>query len=115
MPSIDFVVPLFNEHDSLPRFHKLLEETRLPDAYSRRYIYINDGSTDQTPAVLKELEAAEPRVTVIHLSRNFGHQAALSAGLDATTADVVISMDGDGQHPPALVAEMLRLYESGYD
>jgi polyisoprenyl-phosphate glycosyltransferase len=114
MPTIDFVVPLFNEQDSLPRFHKLLEETKLPDAFLRRYIYINDGSTDRTPAVLKELEAADSRVKVIHLSRNFGHQAALSAGLDAVTADVVISMDGDGQHPPSLVPEMLRLYAAGY-
>jgi dolichol-phosphate mannosyltransferase len=53
-------------------------------------------------------------VKVIHLSRNFGHQAALSAGLDAATADIVISMDGDGQHPPSLIPEMLRLHTAGY-
>ena len=114
MPTIDFVVPVFNEQDSLPRFHKLLEETKLPDGYTRRYIYVNDGSSDETATILKQLASADHRIRIIHLSRNFGHQAALSAGLDAVTADVVISMDGDGQHPPSLVPEMLRLFAAGY-
>ena len=114
MPTIDLVVPLFNEQDSLPRFHQILHETKIPDEYSRRYIYVNDGSSDETSTVLKQLEAADSSVKVIHLSRNFGHQAALSAGLDAVTADIVISMDGDGQHPPSLIPEMLRLHAAGY-
>jgi glycosyltransferase involved in cell wall biosynthesis len=115
IPSIDFVIPLYNEEESLLGFHKLLDMTALPDSYSRRYIYVNDGSNDGTPRLLDQLAAADSRIHVIHLSRNFGHQAALSAGLDAATADAVISMDGDGQHPPALVSEMLRLHHAGYD
>src|SRR5438128_861683 len=114
MPTIDFVIPLFNEQESLPGFHKLLDEIRLPEDLARRYIYVNDGSSDRTAALLNELAAADGRVTVIHLSRNFGHQAALTAGLDAAAADIVISMDGDGQHPPSLIPEMLRLYAVGY-
>jgi polyisoprenyl-phosphate glycosyltransferase len=114
MPTIDFVVPLFNEQDSLPAFHKLLNETQLPGEYSRRYIYVDDGSADETSTVLKQIAAADHRVVVINLSRNFGHQAALSAGLDAATADIVISMDGDGQHPASLIPEMLRLHAAGY-
>lgn len=112
--SIDFVIPLYNEQESLAAFHKLLDETELT-RYSRRYIYVNDGSTDRTPQMLDQLASSDPRIKVIHLSRNFGHQAALSAGLDTATADVVISMDGDGQHPPSLIPEMLRLHEAGYD
>ncbi|HLH30980.1 MAG TPA: glycosyltransferase family 2 protein [Terriglobia bacterium] len=115
MPTIDFVVPLFNEEDGLLRFHRLLDETALPEGYSRRYIYVNDGSADRTPQILNELAASDSRIHVIHLSRNFGHQAALSAGLDAASADIVISMDGDGQHPAHLIPEMLRLHSAGYD
>src|SRR5262249_20315363 len=77
-------------------------------------IYVNDGSTDGTAAILNQLAASDSRIKVIHLSRNFGHQAALTAGLDVTTADIVISMDGDGQHPPSLIPEMIRLHAAGY-
>jgi len=112
---VDFVIPLYNEQESLVRFHKLLDQAELPPEYTRRYIYVNDGSTDQTPMLLDQIAASDPRAMVIHLSRNFGHQAALSAGLDRATADIVISMDGDGQHPPSLVPEMLRLHAAGYD
>jgi dolichol-phosphate mannosyltransferase len=112
--TLDLVVPFFNEQESLPNFHRLLNEIQLPERYSRRYIYVNDGSSDGTGALLDQLAAADPRILVIHLSRNFGHQAALSAGLDAATGDIVISMDGDGQHPASLIPEMLRLHAAGY-
>src|SRR4051794_7321591 len=115
MPTIDFVIPLYNELEGLSRFHELLETMDLPGGYARRYIYVNDGSSDRTGELLDQLAAADPRVPAIHLSRNFGHQAALSAGLDAATADIVVSMDGDGQHPASLIPEMLRLHRTGYD
>lgn len=115
MLKLDFVVPLFNEQESLRKFHETIEASVLPQRYSRRYIYINDGSSDGTQDVLRELAAKDSRVLVLELSRNFGHQAALSAGLDASDGDVVITMDGDGQHPASLVPEMLRLYEGGCD
>ena len=115
MPRVDSVIPLFNEEEGLIEFHRLLEETVLPDGYNRRYVYVNDGSSDGTQRLLEELAAKDSNVTIIQLSRNFGHQAALSAGLDAATADVVITMDGDGQHPPFLIPEMLRLHAAGYD
>src|SRR5262252_5037858 len=115
MPTIDFVIPLYNERESLPRFHSLLEVTALPEDYVRRYIYINDGSSDGTAEFLDQLASSDSRIVVLHLSRNFGHQAALSAGLDASTADIVVSMDGDGQHPASLIPEMLRLHQAGYE
>ena len=89
--------------------------TSLPPGCERRYIYVNDGSDDETPAVLNELASKDSRISVIHLSRNFGHQAALSAGVDAASGDTVITLDGDGQHPPSLIPEMLRLQSAGYD
>jgi len=112
--TIDFVVPLFNEQDGLLTFHKLLDGVELPVDYQRRYIYVNDGSSDNTAAILNQLAATDPRVQVINLSRNFGHQAALTAGVEAATGDIIISMDGDGQHPVTLIPEMLRLHAAGY-
>src|SRR5438552_560909 len=113
MSSIDFVVPVYNEEDGLLAFHQLLDQTELPEDFARRYIYVNDGSTDNTAALLDRLAAADSRVKVIHLTRNFGHQAALTAGLDAVTGDVVVSMDGDGQHPPSLVPVWIGLLLGG--
>jgi polyisoprenyl-phosphate glycosyltransferase len=115
MPTIDFIIPVFNEEEGLTEFHKSLTQTDLPDGYSRRYIYVDDGSVDRTAALLDQMAAADSSIIAIHLSRNFGHQAALSAGLDAASAEIVISMDGDGQHPPSVIPEMLRLHAAGYD
>jgi len=115
MPVIEFVVPLFNERESLRRFHSQLLEIPLSREYSRRFTYVNDGSTDGTQQILLELAAEHKDVQVIELSRNFGHQAALSAGLDVATGDIVITLDGDGQHPPSIVPEMLKLHAGGCD
>jgi len=112
---VDFVIPLFNEEESLPRFHQMLESTELPERWKRRYIYVNDGSSDGTQNILRNLADNNSNVLAVELSRNFGHQAALSAGLAETAGDVVIMMDGDGQHPPSLAPEMIRLFESGCD
>jgi glycosyltransferase involved in cell wall biosynthesis len=113
--TVDVVTPVFNEGESLHGFHSRLTKATEGLPYSFRFLYINDGSGDNTLEVLANLSAADARVRAINLSRNFGHQAALSAGLDACDADAVIMIDGDGEHPPSLIAEMLRLFESGYD
>jgi dolichol-phosphate mannosyltransferase len=112
---VDFLIPVFNEGPSLQGFHARLQEATAGLPYSFRFLYINVGSSDDSVKVLAELSAADPRVRAVNLTRNFGHQAALSAGLDACDADAVIMMDGDGEHPPSLVPEMLRRFESGYD
>jgi glycosyltransferase involved in cell wall biosynthesis len=115
MPRLEFVIPVFNEQESLPSFHPLLAGVPLPPGFVPNYIYVNDGSEDQTQEILEEIAATDNRVTILELSRNFGHQAALSAGLESATGDVVITLDGDGQHPASLVPEMLRLYAGGCD
>ena len=116
MARIDIIIPVFNEGPALERFHTSLNDatSSLPQ-YRFRFLYVNDGSSDDTSGVLGRMTAADPRVFAIELSRNFGHQAAISAGLDAFDADAVIMMDGDGEHPPQLVPEMVGLFESGYD
>ena len=112
---ISIVVPAYNEEEALPLFYEqlcaVLEE--LPDSYE--IIFVNDGSSDKTAAILDQLAAENPAVHPLHFSRNFGHQAALSAGLQQSKGDYTISMDADGQHPPKLIPEMIRLADSGYD
>ncbi len=113
--AVDIVIPIYNEQDCLLDFHAQLCAAVDALPYAFTFLYVNDGSTDASGALLARLAAEDSRVAVLELSRNFGHQAALTAGLDAATGDYVISMDGDGQHPPALLAEMLRLAEAGYE
>jgi dolichol-phosphate mannosyltransferase len=83
--------------------------------YDFKILYVNDGSNDATQPRLEELARQDERITILELSRNFGHQAALTAGLDAAEGDYVITMDGDGQHPPVLLGELIRLAQNGYD
>jgi glycosyltransferase involved in cell wall biosynthesis len=112
---LDFVIPVYNEGQGLTGFHRSLVEALSSLPHDFRFLYVNDGSRDDTAEVLAGLAIADARVQPITLSRNFGHQAALSAGLDAADGDAVVMMDGDGEHPAALVPEMVRLYEVGYD
>src|SRR6185503_8199584 len=88
---IDFLIPVYNEGDSLTAFHQSLQEVTktLPAEYSCRFIYVNDGSSDETQTILERIADADSRVGFIELSRNFGHQAALSAALDATTGEII--------------------------
>jgi dolichol-phosphate mannosyltransferase len=101
-PSLDIVVPLYNEEQVVALFHGRLMDvvTSLRRERDIRIYYVNDGSTDGTGAELEKLAARDAGVTIVELSRNFGHQAALTAGLDLASADAVVTLDGDGQHPP---------------
>jgi dolichol-phosphate mannosyltransferase len=78
-------------------------------------VFVDDGSHDRTPAALNELAAAEPRYKVISFSRNFGHQAAITAGMDRAEGDAVVIMDADLQDPPEVVTEMMQKWREGYD
>ena len=115
--AIDIVVPLYNEEAVVAEFHRRLIEVVAPlrQAHDVRVYYVNDGSVDHTGVELAKLAADDSGVTVLELSRNFGHQAALTAGLDRAEGDVVVTLDGDGQHPPELIADMVALYRAGYD
>jgi len=113
--TVDIVIPIYNEGDAIAVFHSSLRAALADLPYQFRITYVNDSSSDNSQAVLERLYTAEPNTRVLELSRNFGHQAAISAGLDLADGDVVITMDGDGEHPPALIAEMLRLAEAGND
>jgi glycosyltransferase involved in cell wall biosynthesis len=114
--SVSLVVPVYNEAVILPeltqRIRQLIDDQ--PD-YAWEVLYINDGSKDDSELVLEMLAAQHDWLTVLHLSRNFGHQIAISAGIDAATGDAVILMDGDLQDPPELITGMLQRWQEGYD
>jgi glycosyltransferase involved in cell wall biosynthesis len=111
--SIDIVAPARNEEQCLRAFYEQVRAALDPLPYSWRIIFIDDGSTDATLAVCQELAQADDRVRYIHLSRNFGHQAALTAGLDVANADVVITMDTDLEHPPETLPVFVKAWEVG--
>lgn len=112
---ISIVVPAYNEEEALPLFYRQLKAilAALPDDHE--IIFVNDGSQDRTAEILEKIAAEDPTVHPVHLSRNFGHQAALSAGLKQSRGDYTITMDADGQHPARLIPELIRLADSGYD
>jgi glycosyltransferase involved in cell wall biosynthesis len=112
---VDLVIPVFNEAGVVTQMHARIRAALDQLFYAFTFIYVDDGSSDATPDELSALEKSDPRVRVISLSRNFGHQAALTAGLDASHGDVVISLDADGQHPPEMIGQMLDLIAQGYD
>ena len=113
--SVDLVIPVYNEHSILAQTHARTRKAidKLPYAFT--FIYVDDGSSDDTENDLRAIARSDRRVRVLELSRNFGHQAALTAGLDASTGDVVISLDGDGQHPHEMIGDMLKLISQGYE
>jgi dolichol-phosphate mannosyltransferase len=112
---LSVVTPALNEEEGLGR---LVEElwAVLPDlADDFELVVVDDGSDDGTLALLEQLHAGDPRVQYVSLSRNFGHQAAILAGLERARGDAVVSMDADLQHPPELIREMVDLWRSGYE
>ena len=108
-------MPVFNEARVLEStFARLAARLDQIDV-SWSILFVNDGSVDDTVPVLESLAARDSRVTYLCLSRNFGHQAALSAGLDHADADLVVTMDGDLQHPPELLPVLVDAWRRGYD
>jgi dolichol-phosphate mannosyltransferase len=110
------ITPCYNEERSIEAFYAELTRALAPlDAAPLRLLFVDDGSTDRTLEQLRAIAARDSRVEVLSLSRNFGHQAALSAGIDAATGDAVVMLDSDLQHPPALIVEMVARWREGFD
>ena len=109
------VIPLFNERDSVGPLH--VELTRVMQAAGRAYevIFVDDGSTDDSLEVLRQIKSQDPNVRVIRLGRNSGQTAALACGFAKAAGDVIIAMDGDGQNDPADIPRLLAKLDEGYD
>jgi glycosyltransferase involved in cell wall biosynthesis len=118
MSLISIVVPLYNEEGNVPelirRIEQIMGQATLP---GERYeiVAVNDGSRDGTLAALRAAQATEPRLVIVDLSRNFGHQIAATAGLETAAGDAVVLMDGDLQDPPELIERFLEKWREGYD
>jgi dolichol-phosphate mannosyltransferase len=108
-------VPLYNEQENLPELHRRLTTSLAGLGLDYELVFVNDGSRDGTPGLLDDLAARDPHLRVLHLSRNFGHQAALSAGLDAARGRGVILMDGDLQDPPEVLGQFVAAWRAGSD
>lgn len=115
MKKISFVVPVFNEEENIREFHRRLTQVMAPLPYDYEILFIDDGSKDRTSQLIRELSEKDPHVQGYVFARNFGHQLALTCGLDQSTGNAVISMDGDLQHPPEMVPELLKKWEEGYE
>lgn len=113
MQKVSIVVPVYNEEDNLREFHKRITEVMSKEPYDYSIVFVNDGSNDNSAVILSELAQEDQRVEAYLLSRNYGHQMALTCGLDHAEGDAVITMDGDLQHPPEVVPQLLRLWEEG--
>lgn len=112
---ISIVVPACNEQDNVAELHRRVAAALASEPCAFELLFVDDGSTDATLDRIRELHRADPRVKALSLSRNFGHQAALTAGLDAVSGDAVVMMDADLQHPPECIPEMLRRWEQGFE
>jgi dolichol-phosphate mannosyltransferase len=110
---LSVVAPMLNEEDTVDAFYARVAGAL--DGIDFELVLVDDGSRDATPAHLERLAAADPRVKVVTLSRNFGHQPALTAGLEHARGDVVVMIDADLQDPPELIAEMLEQWRGGSD
>ena len=113
---LSIVVPCFNEAASLPAFIERLQDTLLRlQTFDHELIFVDDGSTDATLALLREYAMRHAGVRVLELSRNFGKEAALTAGIDCASGDAVVPIDADLQHPPELLVQMVALWSAGND
>ena len=110
---VSIIAPVYDEEESLDEFHKRLAEA-LPEG-EFELVFVDDGSTDASPEILARLRAADPRLRVVALSRNFGHQAALTAGIDHAAGDVVVMIDADLQDPPEVIPQMIEEWRKGAD
>lgn len=116
MKKISIIVPAYNEEESLPFLYERL--TKLIDSienYEFEVLFINDGSKDRTLELIKEIRQKDERFCYVNLSRNFGKEVAMLAGLDYAKGDAVIFIDADLQDPPELIPELIKYWEEGYD
>jgi len=119
--SLDIVIPMYNEAEGLPELVAVLDEVFSSESVALnnisrvQYIFVDDGSSDRSVEVVQQQVKGGTRAKIIKLSRNFGHQAAVSAGLQFSEADITGVMDADLQDPPEVILQMIRKMEEGYD
>ncbi len=113
MKKINIVIPVLDEEKNILKIINSIKSLKL--SYNIEIIFVDDGSKDNTLQIIKKISSADKEIKYISFSKNFGHQIALSAGLDYSNGDMIIMLDGDFQHPIEIIPEMILKYESGYD
>lgn len=116
MKSITIMIPAYNEAPVLDKLHDRLDNlAKTVTDYKLEFLFINDGSTDDTLSLIKQMAHKDRRISYINLSRNFGKEIAMAAGIDHVTSDALVIIDADLQDPPELIPNMIKLWEEGYD
>ena len=114
---LSVVVSVYNEELALREFYaetgKILKT--LPADWDYEFLFVNDGSRDQSLSILREFAASDEKVKIVNFSRNFGHEAAMIAGLDYAGGDGIVCMDADLQHPPECLPEIVEKFDEGYE
>lgn len=108
------VAPCYNEEDNLPELYRRIKEVMDQTGETWELVLINDGSVDGTAEIMRQLHAADPKVHYVDFARNFGHQIAVTAGMDYAQGDAVVLIDADLQDPPELILEMIEKWKEGY-
>jgi dolichol-phosphate mannosyltransferase len=115
VPDLSVVIPLYNEEENIRELYRRVTASLQALGLEYEIVLVNDGSRDSTPALMDELQADDARVVAVHLSRNFGHQPAVCAGLDTAAGRAVIVMDGDLQDPPEVFKLFVNMWQEGYE
>lgn len=115
LPAVSIVIPVYDEERNLPTLYSRLTSVLAQAEPEYELIFVNDGSRDESGAILQEIAGRDPRVIVIELARNFGHQVAISAGLDYARGRAVVIMDADLQDPPEVLPQFIAKWREGHD
>ena len=116
MKKVSLLIPAYNEEAAILLLYERLQVVMASEpSYEWEVLFVNDGSSDNTLQVIKQLRETDDRIHCLDLSRNFGKEAAMLAGFDYVSGDCMVIMDADLQHPPELIPEMLKHWEAGYD
>jgi dolichol-phosphate mannosyltransferase len=114
-PELSVVMPVYNEAENIPALHTRLTEVMQAQGAPYELVFVDDGSTDGSLGLLRELSRHGPHMVVVELARNFGHQVAISAGMDFARGDAVVVMDSDLQDPPEVLPQFIAKWQEGYD
>ena len=114
-PELSIVAPVYNEALCISEFHARLSRVLDATGLSCEILFVDDGSTDRSLEILRELRKNTPRMRIVSFSRNFGHQASIKAGIDAASGKAIIIIDSDLQDPPELIPRLLEKGREGYD
>jgi glycosyltransferase involved in cell wall biosynthesis len=114
-PTLSLVLPIYNEEEVIPELHTRLQQFLAELRLDTEVIFVNDGSRDRSMELLRGISAGEPRYKILSFARNFGHQAAITAGLDYARGKAVVVLDADLQDPPEVILEMVAKWREGFD